>query len=52
MKPRIPIPVSHTRCPVQMHRDTLALVVVVSFLAGSSLTTWAIVAFLLKGGAR
>jgi hypothetical protein len=49
MKPRLPIPVSHTRCPLQIRRDTLALVIALAFAAGVTVAVWFIL--LVKGGA-
>lgn len=49
MKPRLPIPVSHTRCPLQLARTTAALALACAFAAGVAAALWFIL--LVKGGA-
>ncbi len=48
MKPRLPIPVSHERCPLSIPRGRAALIVAIVYGAGVATALWLVV--LVKGG--
>lgn len=49
MRPRLPLPISHTRTPLQVARSTAALAIVCAFAAGVAGAVWFVL--LVKGGA-
>lgn len=49
MKPRFPLPVAHTRCPLQVARSTAALALFCAFAAGIAVAAWFVA--LVRSGA-
>jgi hypothetical protein len=47
MKPRLPLPIAHTRCPLQIPRWKLVVIITLAFVAGQWATVWFIL--LVKG---